>query len=286
MPVAVDQWLLGAKQVEDGLVLSFGEFVRALDAQFRLGGFQVQRGIGDVDRAVIGLHAALVRLAVGQVLRVEHHVPAGGGGLEDVGVVHQHVRAPLIRGAISLLVDHVPRRVFQARVEAFPVRDQISVDRLHALADDQAQRRIARRGHQVVSALGHQADHLIGGSGGFHIDLAAGFLLETGDPVVSLVAFAPFDVAGPGHDIQLAFAGAKGFQRFGGLDAGTGQQRCGDCTEQCGLVHEHGVSLFFNYGRGSFSIRSNVANPPTGSRCPHVSTSTPLRLIVSVVRFL
>ena len=37
---------------------------------------QVQRRVGDVDRAVEGLHAALVRLAVGQRHLLEHHVPA------------------------------------------------------------------------------------------------------------------------------------------------------------------------------------------------------------------
>jgi hypothetical protein len=62
----VDQRLLLAQQFEHGLVLGFGQFVRVLDAQFRLGRFQVQRRVGDVDRT-IGLHAALVRLAVGQV---------------------------------------------------------------------------------------------------------------------------------------------------------------------------------------------------------------------------
>ncbi|MNF83224.1 hypothetical protein D3C84_655440 [compost metagenome] len=243
VPVAVDQRLLGAQQIEHGLVLGFGQFVRALDAQFRLGGLQVQRRVGDVDRAVIGLHATLVRLAVRQVFRVEQHAPAGGRGLEHVGVVHQHVRAPLIRGAIGLIVDHVPRRILEARVEVLPVRDQRGVDRLHTLADDQTQGRIAGCRHQVVTTLGHQADHFIGSGGGLDVDLAPGLFLEAGDPVVVLVAFTAFDIARPGHDIQLAFTLADRLERLGGLEAGAGEQGGGQCAEQCSLVHVHGLSL-------------------------------------------
>lgn len=141
-----------------------------------------------------------------------------------------------------MFVDDVPRAILETRVKVLPVRNQRRVDRLYTLADDQPQRRIARRGHQVVTALGHQADHLIGSGRCFHVHLAAGFLLEIGHPVVGLVAFTTFDVTGPGDNIQLTFAGTDGFQRFGSLDTGTGQQRRGDCTEQCGLVHEHGNS--------------------------------------------
>ena len=251
MPVAMDQRLLRAQQVEHGLVLGFSQLVGVLNPQFRLRRLQVQRRVGNVDRAVIGLHAALVRLAVRQVLRIEDHTPAGRCLLEHAGVVHQHVRAPLIRRAVGLLVDHIPRRILETRVEVLPVRDQCGVDRLHTLADDQPQGGVAGGGDQVITTLGHQTDHFIGGGRGFHADLATGFLLEARHPVVGLVAFAAFDVAGPGDDIQLAFARTDGFQRLGGLDRDAGQQRGGHCTEQCGLVHEHGDSLFFNYGRGS-----------------------------------
>ncbi len=98
-------------------------------------------------------------------------------------------------------------------------------------AGDQAQRCVTRRGDQVVTPLGHQAYHFVRGGGGFHVDLAAGFLLETGDPVVGLVAFAAFDIAGPGDDIQLAFTCANGLERFGGLNADAGQQRGGQGAE-------------------------------------------------------
>ncbi|MOA06103.1 hypothetical protein D3C78_1257260 [compost metagenome] len=156
----------------------------------------------------------------------------------------------MVRGAVGLLVDHVPGCILEARVEVFPVRDQRGVDRLYTLADDQAQGGVARRRHQIVTTLGHQTDHFIGSGRGLDVDLAAGFLLETGHPVVGLVALATFDVAGPGHNIQLAFARPDSFERLGGLDTGTGQQRGGDCTEQCGLVHEHGNSLFFKLWSG------------------------------------
>ncbi len=237
MPVAVDQRLLLAQQLQHGLVLRFAQLVWVLDAQLRLGRLQVQRRIGDIDRPIIGLHAALVRLAVGQVLRLEQHAPAGGRLLEHVGVVQQHVRPPLVWGAVDLLVDHVPATVLQPWVDVLPVGDQGGIDWLHPLARDEPQRGIARGGDQVVAALGHQADHLVRGGGGLDADLAAGFLLEAGHPVVGLVAFTAFDVAGPGDDVQAALAGAQGLGRFGSLQAGAGQHGAGGCAEQCGLVH-------------------------------------------------
>ncbi|MNN66233.1 hypothetical protein D3C81_1817980 [compost metagenome] len=132
-----------------------------------------------------------------------------------------------------LAVDGVPGSVLQALVHGLPVRDQGNVDRLHALAVDQTQRSIARGGDQVVTAFRHQADHFVRGGGGLHVDLAAGFLLELGHPVVVLVAVAAFDVAGPGNDIQAAFAGAD----FGCLHAGGSQQGSGDGAEQSDLAH-------------------------------------------------
>src|SRR5262249_54348507 len=46
-------------------------------------------------------------------------------------------------------------------------------------------------------------DHLVGGRRGLDVDLAAGVLLERGDPVVRLVALASLEVAGPGDDVEL-----------------------------------------------------------------------------------
>ena len=251
MPVAVGQGVLLAQQVEGGGVLGFRQLVGVLDAQSRLGSLQVQGGIGDVDRAVIGLHAALVGLAIRQGLLLEYHRPTGRRRLEQVGVVHQHVGAPLVGRAEVLVVDHMPCAIFEAFVDVLPVWDQVEVDRLHALASNQAQRGVAGGGHQVVTALGHQADHFVGGGSAFDVDLAAGLLLETGDPVIGLVAFAAFDVARPGNDVELTFAGAKRFERFARLDAGTGQQGGGECAQQRGFMHDHRYSLFFICGRGS-----------------------------------
>ena len=107
--------------------------------ELRLVRHQVQRGVGDVDRAVEGLHPALVRLAVGQRHLLEHHPPARRRLLEDLGVVHQHVRAPLVGHAVVLAVDRVPGRVLEPRVDRAPARDQVDVDRLHPLAGDQPQ---------------------------------------------------------------------------------------------------------------------------------------------------
>ncbi len=75
VPVAADELALLAQQVEGGLVLVLVELVRALDAEFRLVRHQVERRIGDMDRAVIGLHAALVGLAVRQGRLLEDDVP-------------------------------------------------------------------------------------------------------------------------------------------------------------------------------------------------------------------
>ena len=237
VPVAVDQVVLLAQQVEHGGVLLLVELVGVGDAQGGLGGLEVEGGVGDVDRAVIGLHAALVGLAVGQVLRFEHHGPAVRRLGEGLGVVHQQVGAPLVGGAVGLAGDGVPGRVLQARVDVLPVGDQVGVDGLHALAVDQAQRGVAGGGDQVVAALGHEADHLVGGGGGLHVDLAAGVLLELADPVVVLVGLAAFDVAGPGDDVEAAFAGSHGGDGVGGLEAGTGEQAGGDGAEQGDLAH-------------------------------------------------
>ncbi|MNP17768.1 hypothetical protein D3C76_1102110 [compost metagenome] len=236
MPVAMDQRLLLTQQFQHRLVLGFVEFVGVLDAQLRLGRFQVQRRVGDVDRPVVSLHPSFVRLAVRQVLRLEDHAPTGGCFLEYIGVVQQYVGAPLVRGAEHLIVHHIPGAILQTRVKVLPVRDQRGVDRLNALAGNQAQRGVARGSDQVVTALGHQADHFIGGGGGLDADLATGFLLETADPVVGLVTFTALDVAGPGNDIQLAFAVTHRLERLGGLQAGAGQQGGTQNAEQCGLV--------------------------------------------------
>ena len=117
----------------------------------------------------------------------------------------------------------------QPVVDGLPARDQVDVDRLHLLAGDQAQRRVARGGDEVEAALVHQRDHLVGGGGRLDVDLAAGLLLEVGDPVIGLVGLAALDVAGPGDDIDLAFALADGFGHLGKRGAAKGKQSDGRC---------------------------------------------------------
>ncbi|MCY1554738.1 hypothetical protein D9M68_913300 [compost metagenome] len=107
------------------------------------------------------------------------------------------------------VVHVMPGRLLQARVHRLVAGDQVHVDRLHALAGNEAHGRVARGGHEVEATLVHQRHHLVGGAGGLHVDLAAGLLLEVGHPVEVLVGLAAFDVAGPGHDVDLAFALAQ-----------------------------------------------------------------------------
>ena len=117
VPVAADELALLAQEVERGRVLVLVELVGVGDAELGLVRHQVLGGVGDVDRAVVGLDAALVRLAVGQGLLLEDHRPGGGRLLEDLGVVHQHVRAPLVGHAVVHAVDGEPGGVLEPLVD-------------------------------------------------------------------------------------------------------------------------------------------------------------------------
>ena len=244
VPVAGHQLALLAQQVERSLVLILVQLVGVLDAQLRLGLHQVQGRIGDVDRAVEGLHPSLVRLAVRQGGLLEHDLPAGGRCLEDVRVVGEHVVAPLVGHAVVLAVHVVPGRLLQARVDVLEARDQTGVDFLHASAGDQAQAGIAGGGHQVEAALVHQRDHLVRGVGGLDPHLAAGLLLEVGDPVVALVRLAALDVTRPGDDVDGAFALAE-------------------------LVH---ARLSRCGGQGGASQRSRHSGQTRTQRCSHLQS--------------
>ena len=103
-------------------------------------------------------------------------------------------------------VDGVPGRVLEPIVDGLPTRNQVDIDRLHLLAGDQSQRRIARGGDEIEPALVHQRHHLVGGRRRLDVDLAARLLLEVGDPVVVLIGLTALDVTGPGNDIDFAFA--------------------------------------------------------------------------------
>ncbi len=229
VPVAADELTLATQQIERCLVLVFIQFVGILDAEFRLVLHEVERGVGDVDRAVIGLDAALVRLTVGKRHFLEHHLPAGRCFLEGFGVVHQDVRTPDIGRAIMNAVLGVPGRVLQALVDGLPRGDEVGVDRLNALAGHQAERGIARGGDQVEAAFVHQRDHFVGGGGGLDGDLAAGLGFELGDPVIVLVGFAALDIAGPGDDGERAFTLAEFLQRLLGDGVGGKAGNGDDC---------------------------------------------------------
>ena len=231
VPVAADQLALPTQQVEGRLVLVLVQLVGVLDAEVRLVRHQIVGGVGDVDRSVIGLHAALVRLAVRQGLLLEDDIPALRRFLEDVGVVHQHVRAPLVGHAVVDAVHRVPGRVLQSLVHGLEARNQVEIDRLHPLAGHQPERGVARGGHEIEAALVHQRHHLVGGVGGLDVDLAAGLLLEVGDPVIGLVGLAALDIAGPGDDVEFALALAQFLHRFlcGSL-AGEGQRDRQSCA--------------------------------------------------------
>lgn len=49
MPVAMDQRLLVAQDFQHRVVLGFGQLIGVFDPQLRLGGFDKQRGVGDID---------------------------------------------------------------------------------------------------------------------------------------------------------------------------------------------------------------------------------------------
>lgn len=66
VPVAVDQRVLAAQQLQRRLILFFVELIRIADAELRLGGLQEQRRVGDVDRAVVSLHPAWLLLPSGR----------------------------------------------------------------------------------------------------------------------------------------------------------------------------------------------------------------------------
>ncbi len=123
----------------------------------------------------------------------------------------------------------VPGRVLQALVDGLPGRDEVGVDRLDALAGDEAERRVARGGDEVEAAFVHQGDHFVRGRGGLDGDLAAGIGLELGNPVVILVGFAALDITGPGDDGERAFTLAEFLQRFLGDGIGGEAGNGNDC---------------------------------------------------------
>ncbi len=79
MPVAMDQIMLIAQHFQHRLILFFGELIRITDAQLWLRGFDEQRGIRNVDRAIISLYPAFIALAVRQILLNKTTCQLSGG---------------------------------------------------------------------------------------------------------------------------------------------------------------------------------------------------------------
>ena len=133
-----------------------------------------------------------------------------------------------------LAVDEVPRGFLEALVDVRVARYASDVDWLHRAAADQAQRRVAGGRDEVVTALRHQRDHLVGRAGRLDVDLAARVFLEWRYPVVTLVGFAALDVARPGDDIDLAFERFCSGRRCGVGRGGRSRlfflRASGDCT--------------------------------------------------------
>ena len=203
-PVLADVGVLLLEQVDRGLELLVVERVRVLDAQVGLGRHQVDGGVGDVDRRVVGRHLARVVRRV-----VEDGRPRVGRRRHDLGVVHQQVGATAVRDAVGDPVDAVPRLHLQRVEDVGVVGHQVGVDRLDVAGRDQPQRRVAGGRNDVVLAGLHQVDHVVGGRCRLDVDLAAGLLLERRHPVDGRVGAAVLGVAGPGDDVQLALGLAQ-----------------------------------------------------------------------------
>ena len=212
--------------------------VRVRDPELGLRLHQVEGGVGDVDRVVVGRDLALVRRG-----RIEHDAPAVGLRRDDRRVVHQDVRAAAVGHAVADAVDRVVGLVLQAVEHVLVVRDQVEVDRGDVAAGDQAERRVTRRRHAVVLAGLHQLDHVGRVDADLDRDLAAGRLLERGDPVVALdlLAAGPADdVAGPGDEVQLAL-GRTERRRRSARDADRRSPRAGSGGRAGGRLARRGA---------------------------------------------
>ena len=197
--------MLIAQHFQHRLILFFGELIRITDAQLWLRGFDEQRGIRNVDRAIISLYPAFIALAVRQILLNKNHLPAIRRRREGFSVVHQQVRPPLVRCAVNFAANVKPVAFNHARIERFPVGNQGGINWLHAFAHNQTQRGIAGCRNQIVTPFGHQTDHFIGSRGGFNIHRAACLFFELRYPVVLFISLSAFDVSRPGDNIQSPF---------------------------------------------------------------------------------
>ena len=210
VPVAAHQLALTAQQIQRSGILILIQLIGRGNPKIGPMRHQIKRSISNMDRPVIGLHAALVAFAVRQGLLFKHHRPGCWRHVaKHLGVVHQDVRPPHVRRAIMRAVDKMPGGLFQTVIDGVPAWDKAGVDRLHALARNHAQTCVTRRSHQVKTALVHQRDHLVGGVGRLHVDHAPRLIFEAGNPVEGLHRLAALNVARPCHNVQLTLARAK-----------------------------------------------------------------------------
>ena len=138
-PVVADLLALLLQQVDRGVELVLGQLIRIRDLEVGLSRLQVDGRVGDVDRAVVGVDLAGVARAV------EDDAPAVGRRRDDVLVVHEDVRAPLVGDAVVHAVDRVVRRRLERRRDLLEVGDELlDVDGLHVAGGDQAVGGVAR----------------------------------------------------------------------------------------------------------------------------------------------
>ena len=171
------------------------------DAELRLRRHQVDGGVSDEDRRVVGGDRTGVR-RVG----LERHGPRVERLGDLVGVPHEQVRAAAVRHAVGDAVDAVVRLHLEVLEHVRVAGDQVRVHGLDAVAVDEPEGRVTRCGDDVPAATLHELHGLVGGAERLEVDDAAGRLGERGDPVDGRIGRAVLDVAGPREDVDLALA--------------------------------------------------------------------------------
>ena len=209
---------------------------------------QIERGVRDEDRAVVGSDLALIRGA-----GFPGVLPAGGRRLHDLGVVHQDIRTVHVGHAVVMAVDGVVPRRLERLDHVFEIRDQVDVDLGHVAVGDQPVGCVTAGGNAVplgASPLPHQRHHLVGRVRELDVDLAASLGRERSDPVHLGVRLAAFDVACPRHQIQCTFtwtdAGRQIRRRLG--RRGTPARR----QHQCGCRRRDDVAVKSLHPSSSF----------------------------------
>ncbi len=195
-PVLADVRPLLLQQVDRGVELLVVQLVRVVDPEIGLVRLQVDGGVGDVDRVVVGRDLALV---LGRLLRIQDHRPGLRRRADVVGVPHQQVRPATVRDPVMGAVERVVRLVLEVGEDRLVVRHQVDVYGRHIAGFDEATARVAGSRDAVVLAGAHQLDHLVRRAGHLVLDLAAGLLLERLRPRV-------LDVACPGDQVQLSLS--------------------------------------------------------------------------------